>query len=640
MPEHILFDDAGGFKAATVLTDQTTAVHAELPGGKRVKVKASHIVLRFDTPPPADLLAQAQASAQAMDVDFLWEACPGEEFDFADFAADYVGHPPNALEACALLLALHTHPVYFHRKGRGRFRRAPPEILQAALAGQEKKRQQALAIDSQRDQWLAGQLPAQAADLVPELLYRPDRNTVETKALEAAMVASGRSALDLLIACGAVRDSHDYHWGRFVFHHFPEGTDLDPALYPLNPLESDLPLACVEAFSIDDAQTTEIDDAFSLTVHDGGAYTVGIHIAAPALGFGPDDALGQLARHRLSTVYMPGRKITMLPEAVIGHYTLAAGLTVPALSLYVHTDDQWTITGTDTRMERVPIAANLRHHDLEPLFNAQTLEQGLGDFPYARPLHLLYQGALQRAQARGAAEQTNRQEYSFEVDWTQTSAQGPGRVRIMARPRGSPLDLLVAEWMITANAYWAGLLRDAQIAALYRGQQDGKARMTTGAIRHEGLGVDCYAWMSSPLRRYCDLLNQWQLIAHLRGQTPPFGFDEARGGGRLSAQLLSALRDFELTYAAYAQFQRDMERYWCLRWLLQEQAVELTATVLKDTLVRLDACPLVLGVTGMPTLPRATKVRVALDTVDLWAASAQARFVCVLDSPADPTPPG
>jgi exoribonuclease-2 len=142
--------------------------------------------------------------------------------------------------------------------------------------------------------------------------------------------------------------------------------------------------------------------------------------------------------------------------------------------------------------------------------------------------------------------------------------------------------------------------------------------MTTAPAAHEGLGVDCYAWSSSPLRRYVDLLNQWQLIAHLRGETPAYTTK--------SAELLGALRDFELTYAAYADFQRGMERYWCLRWLRQEQQLSPAARVLRESLVRLEHLPLVLRVPSLPALERGTRVRLAIEDFDLLEPECRARF--------------
>ena len=378
------------------------------------------------------------------------------------------------------------------------------------------------------------------------------------------------------------------------------------------------------AFSVDDAHTTEIDDAFSVIAKPDGGWRIGVHIAAPGLGFGPDSDLGRIARERQSTVYMPGRKITMLPEEVVEQFTLAAGREVAAVSLYCDVATDLRLLWHETRLERVPVVANLRHHDIEPLFNAETLATGLPDFPFRDELKLLHEFATVLEAGRGKpSDNTTRKDYSFVVDWESDSGieaePGPGFVHIGQRPRGSPLDVLVAELMILANATWGAMLRDAGIPALYRVQTAGKVRMSTLAAAHEGLGVDCYAWSSSPLRRYCDLLNQWQLVALLCSEKPPFP--------PKSADLLAAMRDFELSYAAYAEFQRGMEDYWCLRWLLQQRSETVVARVLRDVLVRLDAVPLVARVPSLPELPRGSAVRLAVDGIDLLEATVRLRYL-------------
>ena len=654
---NVLFEEDGAFRAGAILADNTTSLQVELPSGKRSKVKAASVLLRFAAPAPAELLLRAEAGAEAIEVDFLYEVCAEGEFAFEELAAEYHGGKPDAVQAAAVLLRLHSAPVYFHRKGKGRFRKAPVEILQAALAGLERKKQQAAQVEHMAAELVAGRLPPELTRLRDELLYKPDRNKLETKALEAACAEAGKSAAELLRDCGALPPTHEFHLGRFLFEYFPAGkggTGFPPYAAPLSigtqPRDSrllpreggrgeglpdsaaeglGLPLAEALAFSIDDAATTEIDDAFSLQARPaelGGGWRVGIHIAAPGLGFGPESELGRIARDRLSTVYMPGRKITMLPDAVIAQFTLSAGQTVPAVSLYLDVDADYRVLGDETRLECITVAANLRHHDIEPLFNAETLATGLGDFAWRDELKTLWELAQVLEAGRGKpSDNAGRKDYSYAVDWASPGADGDGLIHITERPRGSPLDVLVAELMIVANATWGAQLRDAGIPALYRIQTAGKVRMGTQAAPHEGLGVDCYAWSSSPLRRYCDLANQWQLIALLRDEKPPFP--------PKSAELMAALRDFELTYAAYADFQRGMERYWCLRWLLQEQRREVTARVLKEQLVRLEEIPLVLRLLDLPdlaTAPRGTRVRIAIDSVDLLAAEARARCLELL----------
>jgi exoribonuclease-2 len=618
---NVLFEEDGAFKTGTIVADNDSSLQVDTASGKRVKLKAANVLLRFAAPGAGELLAQAEVEAEGIETEFLWEVCGEAEFGFEALAEEYAGHKPTAVEATAVLLSLHATPIYFHRKGKGRFRKAPPEILQAALAGLEKKRQQALAIEHMAEELKAGRLPPEFPPQLAQLLYKPDRNRPETKALEAACADCGETPEQLLQRCGALADSHAFHLGRFLFEHFRDGTDFPAYAEAVDP--DDLPVANVQAFSIDDAHTTEIDDAFSLQAGDDGSMRVGIHIAAPCLGFGPESDLGRIARGRLSTVYMPGRKITMLPEAVIDSHTLAAGQTVPALSLYLDVAADLRVLGHETKIECVPVVANLRHHDIEPVFNAETLATGLGEFPWRDELKRLWEFATVLEAGRGQpATNQNRKDYNFRVDWEVATPQGQGRVIIEERPRGSPLDTLVAELMIVANSTWGALLRDAKLPGMYRAQTAGKARMTTVAAPHEGLGVDCYAWSTSPLRRFADLANQWQLIAHLRGDKPPYP--------PKSADLMAALRDFELTYASYAEFQRDMERYWCLRWLAQEGVTEVMAQVLKENIVRCDAIPLVIKATGMPTLERGVRVRLAVSAIDLLAAEAQATFIELL----------
>ena len=582
---NVLYEENGDFKVGTVLAEAPASLQVEAPHGKRTKVKTANVLLRFDSPAAAGFVERAETVAAEIDTDFLWEASGDSEFGFTDLAREYFGHAPGPVEAAGILLKLHSAPVYFHRKGRGRFRAAPADILKAALAGIERKRREAEQIEQWASELEGGRLPEGFAPLVPELLYKPDRQRLETKALEAACERTGLSAPRLLERCGALPSSRDYHVDRFLFEHFPAGVGFPEGLSVAQPV--DLPVASVAAFSLDDATTTEIDDAFSLEPRADGSLRVGIHIAAPALGFAPGSTVDAIARERLSTVYMPGDKITMLPASVVDAFTLAAGEARPSFSLYLDIDAATgAIRGTETRIERVPVAENLRHHEVDLLNDA--FEHGLpaADAPFATELHSLWQLALKLEAARGkSGGGPERPEYAFHVE--------NDRVTISERKRGSPLDKLVAELMILVNRTWGRLIADAGHAAIYRTQvPGGKVRMTTAPAEHVGLGVSHYAWSSSPLRRYVDLVNQWQLLAALRGEPAPFA---ANGEA-----LLMAMRDFEAAYAQYADFQERMERYWCLRWLVQERVEQAPAQVIRDGLVRLADIPLFVRVPSLP----------------------------------------
>ena len=607
---NVLYEENGAFKVGAILADGDTSLQVEAPHGKRSKIKANAVLLRFEQPALGEFMARAEAIAAEIDTGFLWECCGETEFGFADLAKDYCGHAPTPLEAAGILIKLHAAPAYFYRKGKGHYKAAPADILKSALAAIEKKRVQAELAAAWTAQLVRFEMPEALKPLVNELLYKPDRGRIETKAVEEACTQTGLSVAKLLERCGALASSHDYHLGRFLYEYFPKGAEFFGTADFSAP--SELPQADVRAFSLDDATTTEIDDAFSLTQLPGGMVRVGIHIAAPALGIQPQSVLGRSARERLSTAYMPGLKITMLPRAAVEAFTLAEGLSRPAVSLYVDCDPEtFAISAEFSRVENVPIVANLRHQQVESLDDAFESGAPAPGIPFVDELRWLWQFAQKLEALRGkASNMQDRLEYNFYVE--------DDRVSIEARRRGAPLDKLVAELMILANHRWGKMLDENGVAAIYRAQGGGKVRMTTSALPHEGLGVSHYAWSSSPLRRYVDLVNQWQLIALLSEKAPPFAANDA--------DLLATLRDFEMTYAAYNEFQNSMEHYWCLRWLRQNALGETGAEVLRDNLVRLNRIPFVTRVPSLPDLPAGSKVVLEVGEIDFIDATVKLVF--------------
>ena len=634
---NVFFEESGSFKAGSVLSRQGDAFQVELPGGRRAKVRAKDVLIEFEKPGAAELMQQADAVAQEIDLDFLWECAPDDEFPFATLGAEYFGERFGAIERAALVLRMHGAPVYFRRKGRGMYQRAPQEQLKMALAGLERKRQQALVQQGYEEELKAGRLPeAFTGKTALALLTKPDKNTIEYKALEAAAAARGISQARLMLECGAIPSARALHEAKFLSEFFPHGTGFPPVTPGSVP--EDLPEANVQAFSIDDITTTEIDDAFSIEHLADGRVRIGVHIAAPALGIQRGDEVDAIARTRLSTVYMPGDKITMLPDSVVDAFTLAEGGLRPALSLYVIVNrETQEIVASETRAERVFVKNNLRHNTLDELVTEEALAAGTGDYPHKEDIAVLWpfaQALFEKRQAARAGYGLRREvqrntDFNFYVEGE--------HITITPRRRGSPLDTIVAELAILANSSWGAFLHDHGVPGIYRTQRafgaptgPKRTRMQTNAAPHEGLGVTQYAWSTSPLRRYVDLVNQWQLLACVQhGVTAKL----AAPFKPKDADLFAVVQGFDDTYSAYADHQRRMEYFWCLRWLKQENRKQVVASVVKGDLVRLEEIPLLLHVPGLGVHARGTRLQMEVMSIDELTVEASVRLLHVLDAP-------
>ena len=649
---YALFEEAGKFQAGRVMSEAESSLQVEMDSGKRVKVKAGNVMLRFERPGPAELLAQAHALSGEIDLDLAWEFAPEAEFGFADLAREYFSAKAGPEQQVAALLRLFDAPHYFRRLGKGQFRKAPEETVKAALLGIERKKLVLAQIEDWAGELAAGSCPMPVREQLYRILFKPDKNGPEYKAVVEAARRSQRAPLELLRGAGAIDSPYQFHWRRFLFEQFPKGHDVNTLLVGVAPpaIKEDLPLADCQAFSIDDSATTEIDDALSVRGLGSGSVVFGIHIAAPALAIQPDSAIDKVARERLSTVYMPGGKLTMLPDAVVQAYTLVAGRDCPAVSLYVTLDEATLeVKAHETRIERVPIVANLRHDQLDDVVTEDSLT-GAAPADYAHAAELAFAFRLARALkarrevARGKPELFNRPDYNFRLepsetmggpDSTAAEPTGAERVLITTRQRGAPLDLIVAEAMILANSTWGGWIAEHGVPGIYRSQASMlpgvKVKMGTRPAPHAGMGVAQYTWATSPLRRYVDLANQWQIIACARhGRTAAL----AAPFKPKDTALFAVISAFDAAYAAYNDFQNGIERWWSLRWLEQNAVAELEATVMKDGLVRAETLPLVFRVPGTESMQRGSRVRARVAGVDLLTLELHATLLARVDDTA------
>ena len=583
---NIFYEESGQFKVAAIVQKNDATYQVDTQHGKRTKVKANNVFAEFDGDMAA-FLENAQAQAADIDTDLLWEVCGEEEFSAEAIAEEYYGHAPTKTEMAATLIALYAAPMYFYKKAKGVFKAAPEETLKQALAAIERKKQQDAQIDAWAEALKRGEMPSEIAADLKTILHAPDKQSLTYKAFTKAADALKTSAYELAKKTGGITSIPQYLQDGFEIKYFPKGTGFPDLPLPEMP---DLPKADVTAFSIDDESTTEVDDALSLTDLGNGTKRVGIHIAAPSLAVKPGDKMEKNIMERLSTVYFPGGKITMLPENWIAAFSLDAGAYRPAVSIYFDVDSEFNVGEPTCKIEAVNIAENLRIQAIEPHFNAETGLDEAGEMMFAHHQDLiwLHQFAVALQKARGKYEPDRAPQYDYSIELDEE-----GNVSVVRRERGSPIDTLVSEMMILANSTWAQMLHDNDLPGLFRVQPAGKVRMSTKSEPHIGMGVQHYGWFTSPLRRAADYINQKQLLS-LIDDTAETLYQNS------DAELFAALRDFDTAYTAYADFQRQMEAYWSLVYLQQQGTNELTATILKEDLVRIEGLPLVTRATGIP----------------------------------------
>ena len=583
---NIFYEESGQFKVAAIVQKNDATYQVDTQHGKRTKVKANNVFAEFDGDMAA-FLENAQAQAADIDTDLLWEVCGEAEFSAEAIAEEYYGHAPTKTELAATLIALYAAPMYFYKKAKGVFKAAPEETLKQALAAIERKKQQDAQIDAWAEALKRGEMPSEIAADLKTILHAPDKQSLTYKAFTKAADALKTSAYELAKKTGGITSIPQYLQDGFEIKYFPKGTGFPDLPLPEMP---DLPKSDVTAFSIDDESTTEVDDALSLTDLGNGMKRVGIHIAAPSLAIKPGDKMEKNIMERLSTVYFPGGKITMLPENWITAFSLDAGAYRPAVSIYFDVDSEFNVGEPTCKIEAVNIAENLRIQTIEPHFNSETGLDEAGEMMFAHHQDLIwfhqFAVALQKARGKYEPDRAPQYDYSIELD-------EEGKVSVVRRERGSPIDMLVSEMMILANSTWAQMLHDNDLPGLFRVQPAGKVRMSTKSEPHIGMGVQHYGWFTSPLRRAADYINQKQLLSLIDDSAEPL-FQQS------DAELFAALRDFDTAYAAYADFQRQMEAYWSLVYLKQQGTSELTAAILKEDLVRIEGLPLVTRATGIP----------------------------------------
>lgn len=570
------------------------------------KIKVDNLIIDF-TGSIETLKSQIEIARNSVDLDLLWELSADQnnwswndltELNFSNQHLD---------SKIGLFMALCDPAIYFsYNHDSKELKRHSLEDITTRKTQLARQIEYQTKFDAIYSALMNLEKPNWSIDPL-SLINKPDKNSLEYKAANKASKELKLSLVEILFKLGYISSIDEMMESSFIRQYFPEGTEL--ADFTIADHANDLPLnQARKVFSIDELMTTEIDDAFSISAEDYG-WLLGIHISAPSL----NPELLTIASERMSTVYYPGHKITMLPENVIAHYSLDQGKELPVVSIYFRLDSELNILENFSTLERVVVSDNLRTENLELYFNNDNLDKEHG-YAYEPELKLLHKFALKLEESRGRASVNQMMvDYSF-------AFSDDGKVQIKPRLRGNPIDKLVSELMILANCSWGRMLTNSFVPAIYRVKQPMyPVVMTLTPNSHTGLNVDYYTWASSPLRRAVDLVNQSQIISLLQQKKPLSAVDFA---------VANVVENFDDVYSSYLKFQDTMERYWSLRFIEQENIHKIKATFTFRNNVQLDGVPITLDASTITKAkPPGEEILLTIDNINFVNLTFECKLV-------------
>ena len=434
-------------------------------------------------------------------------------------------------------------------------------------------------------------------DIVLQRLADPEAHDADGtwKLLTKALPEEPHLALHLAVAWGLVPEHHNFWLDRAGYDASPDWAApfteemlaiqscLEKSLDTVTPPALALPLV-----SIDASTTKDVDDAVSVRKNADGSFNATLAFSCPAFCWPFGSALDKAVLRRASSLYLPEGDLHMLPEDVgIGLFSLSAGALHPALLLDVHLDAQGALLQLVPSLAWVRVAANLTFEACQTLLNPlPEISPPAAELEAARPYAAMLADAhdlavlLQQKRLNAGAVVTDRPDPKLGLE---KDSNGRLRVTLDCPPPCSASQLVVSELMILANSSLASWAQERGIPLLFRTQDVALPKEFSGVWTkpeeiarvvkhlpaagleaeprpHAGLGVSVYASLTSPLRRYADLVNEAQIVHYL-----------TQGKARLDQDEMAALLPYVAASLDQAgQVQRFRPRYWKLLFFRQQ----------------------------------------------------------------------
>ncbi|NES90108.1 ribonuclease catalytic domain-containing protein [Okeania sp. SIO2B9] len=330
-----------------------------------------------------------------------------------------------------------------------------------------------------------------------------------------------------------------------------------------------LDLTHLKVYTIDDESTKEIDDGLSIEFLEDNQQKIWVHIADPTRLLTPGDELDLDARRRTTTLYLPTGIIPMFPsELATGPMSLIQGQICSALSFGVILDESGGVVDYSIHASLIKPTYRLTYDDVDEMLQLQ--------IKLEPEIHVLNQWAKQRFQWR-------QSQGSISIYMPESVIKVEGEEVKVEVLDDSPSRQLVAEMMIMAGEVGAKYGQKHDIPLPYRSQPQPelppeaelillpagpvrscamrrcmpKSEMGIIPARHASLALETYVQVTSPIRRYSDLLAHFQIKAHLRGEELPFSRDQMQ---EIVMSLVPAVKEA-------SSVERCTNRYWGLEYL-------------------------------------------------------------------------
>ncbi|MDE0159107.1 MAG: ribonuclease catalytic domain-containing protein [Candidatus Dadabacteria bacterium] len=575
--------------------------------GKRYSVEPKKVVLLTGITVPETLTdsekklemrkwrRELEEKKDSVDMETLWECVVEEQetVSFEEILELYSGAEQVSLEQRFLLFwAVDKNTVYLARSENGYLVRSREDVSKTlrVLELREEREQKAQAAVSWVRSVISGEAPPVVDETHGEFLELIERYVIDLDGYERAKEAKGflyeaglkevESAVEFLIKTGFWKKDDDPESKKIAFHFRHSQRALEEVEAILSAGEDFASLTDrtdLEVFSVDSETTQDIDDAISFETH-GDQIILGVHISNVAHVVSRGSFIDQGALDRAETVYFPEGRVDMFPRDLVNKkLSLTAGDLRPALSLFAtFKREDFTLIDYSFEATVIRISKNLTYAEAtEMLRNTQW-----GEFLVSLTDSL-----------RG--ERINKGALIVQLPELKIRIGDQDGISVSKDYMDSPAHNVVSECMILMNRLSADFFDKNGIPALFRSQTqdiEPEAReldpedvlfpvkvakhlkpsfVAFAPEVHKSLGVSCYVQMTSPIRRYTDLLMQRQLISWLEEQRICYSESELEA---TNTHVSLATREIK-------NAQRGRHRYWLIRYLLEKDIKGATGYV-------------------------------------------------------------